>query len=168
MDRIVRVKDSLQQDYSYRCVAPTGRDFAAAFRPQLTPKTMLELGVFGGWYLNDCQDEFPDSWFKTAKLSKTGPDPTYNFFEVTASQPLLVWQQKGWIFDDDPRGWFQWYCRYYQGRRLPVEDNRQIKRWRAMSRHLAQLQKYCHPGDLTCRRRQRQALLHWAYDSRRI
>ena len=67
---------------------------------------------------------------------------------------------------DDPRGWFQWYCRYYQGRRMAREDERQIGRWKAMRRHLAQLRRGCEPGDRWCRPRQRQALLHWAYDSR--
>jgi hypothetical protein len=66
-----------------------------------------------------------------------------------------------------PRGWFQWYCRYYMGRRMPDEDGRQIKRWKAIRRHVRQLQLACEPGDLSCRRRQRQALLHWAYDSRK-
>jgi hypothetical protein len=129
---------------------------------------MLELGVFGGSYLNDCQNEFPKSWFTHARLSDAGPDSHCNFFEVAASQPLQVWQQKGWIYPEDPRGWFQWYCRYYMGRRLPDEDRRQIDRWKAITRHIAQLQKACAVGDLTCRRRQRQALLHWAYDSRQL
>lgn len=129
---------------------------------------MLKLGVFGGWYLNDCQGEFPNEWFSHARLSDHGPDADYNYFEVTASQPLKVWQEKGWIYPDDPRGWFQWYARYYMGRRLPEEDARQIKRWKAIRRHIAQVTKACHPGDMTCHRRQRQALLHWAYDSRKI
>jgi hypothetical protein len=78
-----------------------------------------------------------------------------------------VWRKKGWIYHEDPRGWFQWYCRYYTGRRC-LDDLRQIKRWRAVRRHLAQLKKNCARGDLACRRRQRQALLHWAYDSRKV
>jgi hypothetical protein len=129
---------------------------------------MLELGVFGGKYLSDCQKEYPKSWFINAKLSKHTKEPNLNFFKVSASQPLKVWQQKGWIFDQDPRGWFQWYCRYYMGRRIPPEDERQIKRWKAIKRHVAQIKKNCQPQDLTCRPRQRQALLHWAYDSRKI
>jgi hypothetical protein len=54
------------------------------------------------------------------------------------------------------------------GRRMPEEDRRQIARWQAMRRHIRQIQRNCEPGDLGCRRRQRQALLHWAYDSRQI
>jgi len=94
-------------------------------------------------------------------------DPALNFFGVNASQPLSVWRAKGWIHPDDPRGWFQWYCRYYMGRRHP-DDERQIGRWRAVRRHVAQLRQNCPPRALDCRPRQRQALLHWAYDSRRI
>jgi hypothetical protein len=154
--------------YQYVCVAPVGQEFAADFQPELTPPEMLALGIFSGVYMNDCRDEFPPEWFEGARLSDHGPDSACNFYEIHASQPLRVWQEKGWIYDDDPRGWFQWYCRYYMGRRLPEEDARQIKRWRAMRRHVAQVKKYCQPGDLVCRRKQRQALLHWAYDSRKI
>ena len=128
---------------------------------------MLELGVFGGQYMTDCADEFPADWFDDAKLCHERHDPKLNHFGVNASQPLSVWREKGWIHEDDPRGWFQWYCRYYMGRRCP-DDERQIKRWKAVKRHVAQIRKNCKRGDLQCRRRQRQALLHWAYDSRKI
>ncbi len=139
------------------------------FKPDLTPQQMLELGVFGGAYFTaEDQKEFPKAWFKKARLSDHGPDPDYNYFGVMASQPLKVWQQKGWINEADPRGWFQWYCRYYQGRRLSQEDDRQIRRWYAMRRHVAQIKQACHPGDATCHTKQRQALLHWAYDSRKL
>jgi hypothetical protein len=137
------------------------------FKPELTPKQMLELGVFGGKYMSDKPGEFPADWFTNAKLSSDKHDPKLNYFGVNASQPLSVWRDKGWIHPDDPRGWFQWYCRYFLGRRHP-DDERQIKRWKAMSRHVAQVKRYCSPGDLSCRPRQRQALLHWAYDSRKI
>jgi len=164
---LIKVKDPLQPGYSYELTAPTGKNFAPEFKPQLTPKEMLELGVFDGNYFDGYHDEYPKEWFEKARLSKPG-DQMINFFEVHASQPLSVWQDKGWIYKDDPRGWFQWYCRYYMGRRLPEEDQRQIKRWKAIRRHEGQIKKYCSPGDMTCRRRQRQALLHWAYDSRKI
>ena len=165
--RRVEVNDRMQQKYRYVCVAPVGRDFDPAFTPDLSPQEMLALGVFGGKYMTDCRDEFPAAWFANAKLSLEGKNPALNCFGVDASQPLSVWRRKGWIHPDDPRGWFQWYCRYYMGRRHP-DDARQIARWKQIARHVAQLKKNCAPGDIFCRRRQRQALLHWAYDSRKI
>ena len=165
----VTVNDLMQKGYSYERVAPAGEDFDAQFKPELTPKQMLELGVFGGKYMTDCRDEFPADWFANAKLSHDRHDPSLNYFGVNASQPLSVWLTKGWVNSKhDPRGWFQWYCRYYMGRRLPAEDERQIRRWKAMTRHLAQIRHNCRHGDATCRPRQRQALLHWAYDTRKV
>jgi hypothetical protein len=164
--KIVKVNDLMQQGYSYELVAPMGEDFELGFSPDLTPKEMLALGVFGGKYMTDCAREFPADWYAKAKLCHTHHDPTLNYFGVNASQPLSVWRAKGWIHRDDPRGWFQWYCRYYMGRRIPEEDAKQIKRWRMMRRHVAQVAKNCKPGEMECRRVQRQALLHWAYDSR--
>jgi hypothetical protein len=166
--RQVVVNDKMQRDYRYFLTEPEGRHFTSGFAPDLTPREMLALGVFGGKYMTDCRAEFPASWFAQAKLSPQRKDPSLNFFGVDASLPLSEWQRRGWIHPDDPRGWFQWYCRYYLGRRLPGEDDRQIGRWKAMSRHVAQVRKNCPVGDLSCRQRQRQALLHWAYDSRRI
>ena len=167
MKRKVVVHDRMQHGYIYYRTEPAGRNFAPAFRPELTPAQMLRLGVFGGQYMTDCRREFPESWFTRAKLSPGRHDPRLNYFGVRASQPLAVWRRNGWIHPQDPRGWFQWYCRYYLGRRTR-DDARQIRRWRAAARHAAQIRKHCEPRDLECRRRQRQALLHWAYDSRRI
>ena len=166
--RIIVVNDRMQKNYRYEITTPVGKNFSPGFRPQLTPKDMLQLGVFGGKYMTDCRDEFPDEWFKNAKLSPDKHDAKLNFFGVDASQPLSVWREKGWIYPDDPRGWFQWYCRYYMGRRLEEEDQRQIKRWKAMTRHIAQIKLNCKKGDLNCRKKQRQALLHWSYDSRKF
>jgi len=163
----VIVNDTMQKGYVYWRTKPMGRGFRPEFNPQLTPKQMLELGVFGGKYMNDCRDEFPASWFRRAKLSPERYRSTINYFGIAASQPLAEWRKKGWIYHEDPRGWFQWYCRYYSGRRC-ADDLRQIARWRSVRRHVAQLKKHCCKGDLNCRRRQRQALLHWAYDSRNI
>jgi hypothetical protein len=163
----VVVNDRLQQNYVYFRSEPIGRNFAAEFRPELTPKEMLRLGVFGGKYLTDCRGEFPASWFRGAKLSPRGYDSSLNHYGVKASQSLAEWRRQGWIRPQDPRGWFQWYCRYYMGRRTS-DDRRQIRRWRAIARHVAAIRKNCEPGDLDCRRRQRQAVLHWAYDSRNI
>ena len=166
--RAVTVNDKMQRGYRYTCTAPVGRGFDPEFRPELTPKQMLALGVFCGKYMTDCRHEFPASWFAAAKLSPRGRDCTLNYFSVDASQPLSEWRRKGWIHPDDPRGWFQWYCRYYMGRRMLEEDRRQIKRWKQMRRHIAQVRRHCEPGDPMCRPRQCQALLHWAYDSRKI
>jgi len=167
-EKWVVVNDRMQRNYRYRLTAPAGRDFDPGFKPELTPKEMLRLGIFGGKYMTDAMREFPHSWFRGAKLSLRGRNPALNYFGVAASQPLSIWRAKGWIHPDDPRGWFQWYCRYYRGRRLPGEDKRQIRRWKAMRRHVAQIVRNCEPGDLFCRRRQRQALLQWAYDSRKL
>jgi hypothetical protein len=168
--KFITVNDLMQKNYSYEITEPEGENFDSRFKPALTPKEMLTLGVFGGVYMRDCKKEFPKEWFSEAKFQKEGvsvSDPTINFFGVNASQPLSVWRKKGWIFKDDPRGWFQWYCRYYLGRRS-VDDERQIKRWKAISRHAYQIQYNCRPGDIHCRPVQRQALLHWAYDSRKM
>jgi hypothetical protein len=165
--RSVTVNDRMQQAYVYYLTEPIGRNFHPDFHPELTPQQMLALGVFGGKYLTDCRREFPAAWFRQAKMARGHRDPKLNFFGVNASQPLRVWKRKGWIYHEDPRGWFQWYCRYYLGRRC-ADDERQIKRWRAFGRHLAQVRNNCPPRALDCRKRQRQALLHWAYDSRKI
>jgi len=166
--RTITTHDPLQPRYSYVCEEPVGKNFDSDFRPELTPKEMLELGVFGGEYFEGEIDEYPKAWFTHAKISTKGKrNAKLNYFGVNASQPRKEWEKKGWIYVDDPRGWFQWYCRYYLGRRLPKEDARQIDRWKKIVRHLAQIRYNCRPGDITCRPRQKQALLHWAYDTRR-
>jgi hypothetical protein len=161
------VNDKMQTNYVYSLTQSVGKNFATEFNPDLTPKQMLELGIFGGVYMRDCTQEFPEDWFDNAKFALNKRDKSLNYFGINASQPLAVWRMKGWIHEDDPRGWFQWYCRYFMGRRHP-DDIRQIKRWKAITRHIAQLKKNCEVGNELCRPRQRQAVLHWAYDSRII
>lgn len=166
---LVKVNDRMQSGYEYLITESPGCDFDPDFCPQLTPAEMLALGVFGGIYMRDCGAEFPTEWFTNARFATgTARDPSLNYFRVDASLPLSHWRDKGWLSPEDPRGWFQWYCRYYMGRRLPGEDRRQIQRWRAIRRHAGAIRKNCEPGDCSCRRKQRQALLHWAYDSRLI
>jgi len=164
------VNDKMQKNYTYYLSEQVGKNFDSEFNPELTPKEMLEMGVFGGIYMRDCSGEFPKSWFLKAKFAKgSKTDKELNYFKVSASQPLGVWRKNGWINEEhDPRGWFQWYCRYYMGRRINEYDKWQIKRWRQIKRHIAQIKKYCKKGDFSCRPRQRQAVLHWAYDSRKI
>lgn len=162
----VTVNDTYQKNYTYTLVEKPGQNFAPDFQPDLTPKEMLAIGVFGGLYFGDKPKEFPEDWFVHAKLSPDGKrHKELNYFGVNASQPLSVWRAKGWIHKDDPKGWLQWYCRYYLGRRHK-DDNRQIKRWKNYRRHLAQVANNCAPGDERCRPKQRQSLLHWAYDTR--
>jgi len=165
--KTVRVNDKMQRGYSYKLTESPGKNFHTGFKPELSPKQMLAIGVFGGKYMTDTKKEFPADWFKKAKLSPAKKDCSLNLFKKCASQPLSVWREKGWMHKDDPRGWFQWYCRYYMGRRHE-DDERQIKRWRAFRRHASQVKKNCRGGDMACRPKQRQALLHWAYDSRKM
>lgn len=158
----------MQKNYSYEITELIGKNFDVRFKPDLTPKEMLEMGVFGGLYMRDCIKEFPKDWFINAKFlpkDEKKADKNLNFFGVIASQSLNEWKIKGWINEQDPRGWFQWYCRYYLGRRS-LDDERQIKRWVAIKRHTAQINQNCRTGDVFCRPRQRQAVLHWAYDAR--
>lgn len=168
MKRIV-VNEGYQTGYTYTLTEPVGKKHRDDFNPQLTPAQMLKLGVFGGNYFTYRPNEFPKEWFEGVEFSKSGTsDKELNLFHVNASQSLEEWQKKGWIYFEDPLGWFLWYCRYYQGRRIAEEDLRQIKRWKNMRRHITQLSNSCSKGDMTCRPRQRQALLHWAYDPRHL
>lgn len=162
----IKVSDKMQKGYSYELSARYGKDFQEDFKPDLSPQKMLELGVFEGKYMTDCKREFPEEWFKRAKLSPEKPDIDKNYFKIKSRQSLQEWRRKGWIKKGDPdvRGWFQWYCRYYIGRRDPKLDDRQIKRWKSFSRHAGQVRKNCRKGDEECRPKQRQALLQWAYD----
>jgi len=138
-------------------------NFYKLFKPQLTPQKMLEMGVFGGSYFGEKIKEYPKSWFKNAKLSKSF-DVQKNRFKVKAGLSRKEWLDKGWIFKEDPLGWFQWYCRFSKGRRIPYIDEIQIKRWKAFKRHVTAIKKNCEPADIHCRRRQRQAILQWAYN----
>ncbi len=138
-------------------------DFYKIFEPQLTPKQMLELGVFGGSYFGNKIDEFPKSWFKNAKISKNF-DINLNRFKVKSGLSRDHWMKKGWIYKEDPLGWFQWYCRFSMGRRIPHVDKVQIKRWKNFIRHVKAIKKNCEKKDLSCRRKQRQAILQWAYN----
>jgi len=167
MNKKILVNDIMQKKYTYYLTEPIGKNFNKEFKPELTPKQMLKMGVFGGKYMTDCKNEFPKDWFKNAKLCHKKHDPNLNYFKINASKTLKYWMEKMWIHPDDPRGWFQWYCRYYLGRRHE-DDKRQIKRWKAMKRHIAQIKINCPKRLIECRKKQRQALLHWAYDSEKL
>lgn len=180
--RVVTVHDPMQHHLSnhtnqqkythYTLSSPVG-DFSewdqlVGRHPNLSPKEMLQKGVFEGRYLNNQQHEFPQSWFKYAKLSSI-PNPELNYFGIRSRQPLRVWKEKNWLLYPDPRGWFQWYCRYYVGRRLPEIDKIQIRRWASfVARHEAQVRRHCGSSSSSplkegCRLRQRQGLLQWGW-----
>ena len=170
--KFITVNDKMQKKYSYMLSEPYGKHFHEDFTPQLTPTQIVSLGAFEGKYLNDCVNEFPKSWYTSAlrknKLSPDKADPNVNFFNIKSRLSLQEWKKRKWIpiahGDPDVRGWFQWYCRYYIGRRIPIIDDIQIKRWKSFARHVGQIKKNCKRGDITCRPKQRQALLQWAYD----
>jgi len=180
---------ALSRSYSYVLdVEPGTLDPGTGFEPELTPAEMLALGVFEGKYLNDCVSEFPAEWFlgalTTGRLSPDGPDAERcNCFGVRSRQPLSIWKENGWApshsppttnhyrgalshigSNPDERGWFQWYCRYWMGRRLPEIDRIQIARWRSFRRHAGSVRAGCRAGDLSCYPRERQALLQWDYN----
>ncbi|KAI5148499.1 hypothetical protein ENBRE01_0360 [Enteropsectra breve] len=166
----ITVNDKMQTNYKYETTKEIGdwADEYPDFKPAFTPIQMLNLGVFEGKYMNDCVSEFGEfGFFDEAKTSDI-PDERLNFFKIKSRMSLGHWKRKGWIYKDDPRGWFQWYCRFYIGRRIPDEDDRQIKRWKAFKRHMGQVVKNCKckiPHKEYCRPRQRQGLLQWSYDS---
>ena len=157
---------TIRQIYSYVLTESPGKNFDPEFKPELTPKQMLKMGVFEGKYITDARSEFPKDWYTKARMVQPGspPDPSLNYFKIKSRQSLHEWRRKHWIIEPDERGWFQWYCRYWLGRRIPDVDTIQIKRWKAFRRHKGQIEKNCTKGDLTCRPKQRQALLQWAYD----
>ena len=180
----IHVWNRMEKDYSYVLAENPGSAFGEGFEPYLTPGEILALGAFGGKYLNDCLLEFPAEWFWRAglagKLCPGGQDISVNYFKIDSRLPLSEWRKAGWVpgpggkvltgkravlstaeTNPDERGWFQWYCRYWMGRRIPELDAVQIQRWKNFRRHYGAVQKAC--GGLDCRPRQRQALLHWAW-----
>lgn len=169
--KTIHVHDKMQPDYTYTLSKPYGNmDDHPEFKPFFTPQEMLSLGIFEGKYINDAIHEFPKEWYDSAisngSLSLNGePNINCNYFKIKSRQSLAEWRKKQWIIDPDVRGWFQWYCRFFLGRRIPIVDEKQIARWKAFNRHRGSLQKHCQPhNNLSCRPKQRQALLQWSHN----
>lgn len=181
--REIKVNDKMQR-YAYTLTYNAGTNIKNGgldkegniirydnFKPFYTPHAMLTMGVFEGKYLNDCEDEFPKEWFIAArrrnKLCPKKADVSVNYFKIKSRLSLQEWRKRGWIpcceDDKDVRGWFQWYCRYWIGRRIPKVDSIQIKRWASFKRHFAQVKKHA-KGNLNKRKKQRQALLQWSWN----
>merc|ERR1711997_93735 len=115
------------------------------FRPNMTPKEVLQAGSFGGTYFrpikssvtglkyNKMWDELPQNWLEGLNIkrmvSSTNYDDKVNTYKAKCGGSLEMWETSGWIDKIDPYGWFMWYCRFYLGRRSK-DDDRQIGRWK--------------------------------------
>ena len=152
-------------------------DILEEFKPMLTPKEMLHKGIFGGTYFAELIDHnnFPSDWFE-------GLDESYycssnylshiNLFKIRSGQTQKEWEEKGWIHEDDPRGWFEWYCKFFLGRRHE-DDQRQINRWKAFCGQNGRWKntiytKLYREGcpiseSFNVSPRIQQSLLHWSY-----
>lgn len=163
--RVIKVNNKMQKG-QYKLTEDPGKNFDSKFKPRYTPKQMLRMGVFEGKYCNDQVYEFPREWYYLKKMSPEKADPSLNYFKIKSRQSLGEWRRKKWIpchpKDMDSRGWFEWYMRYWLGRRIPEVDAIQIKRWRAFARHYAQVKK--NTVSIKERPKQRQALLQWSWD----
>jgi len=160
------------------------------FKPNKSPKQVFKEGAFGGTYFrpiyssvtgknytaNNATKEYPSSWFTGIDKDKMVTSSTYskkiNKYGVKCGSSLEAWEESNWIVKQDPYGWFQWYCRYYMGRRSE-DDERQIKRWLALTgpngrfkRRLMNeiIKKKKRYNDVSVSPVIRQVLLHWGYE----
>jgi len=161
----------------------------AHFQPNLTPKEMIQAGTFGGCYFNPrggkkgflkrpilvASKEFPEEWFENMSkgLYENRVYKSYrNLYQVKAGQDQHYWEEHGWINEQDPRGWFQWYCRFYLGRRT-ADDARQISRWTGVGGEKGRWKNNLLNKIVSSNRRfddasispvVRQTMLHWAIE----
>ncbi|MBF92525.1 MAG: hypothetical protein CMB78_01975 [Euryarchaeota archaeon] len=155
------------------------------FRPNMTPREVFSEGSFGGSYwrpifssiisenLNGQHLEFKDWWIGLDEklICNEEYDKKLNKYSVSSGTSLEMWESKGWIREQDPYGWIQWYCRFFSGRRSE-DDYRQIRRWNSFAgpkgRFRIQLINRIIGADATFDDERvspviRQSLQHWAY-----
>ena len=160
------------------------------FKPNVVPKDVFKKGAFGGTYFRPIYSsitdknytgksvisEYPKSWFTGLNIDNVVISETYdkkvNKYGVKCGSSLESWEKSGWIVKEDPYGWFQWYCRFYRGRRM-YDDERQIDRWaklagpngrfrrRLMNEIIKKNKKYDDPSVSPVIR---QVLLLWGYE----
>ncbi|GAA99042.1 uncharacterized protein L969DRAFT_606417 [Mixia osmundae IAM 14324] len=162
------------------------------FHPNLSPEEVLRRGAFGGSYFrpieskklgkefHDDWSDLPRSWFEGLEHQKYLTNPEYDVevccFKSKVGQTYEAWEDQGWIkYEHDVRGWFQWYCRFFLGRRCE-DDERQMSRWKGIASKSGRfrntlLNKYVNQGynDIDPEHEPispgiRQTLLHWAFD----
>lgn len=160
------------------------------FLPNKTPKEILQAGAFGGTYFrpikssvepnvefgDEVWQEFPQDWFEGLNISTQVTSAVYrpeiNKYGVKCGASLQEWETSGWIRPQDPYGWFQWYCRFFQGRRTE-DDSRQVSRWLACAgpkgrwkNRLCKLvfQADTNVDDVSISPVIRQTLLHWGFE----
>ena len=152
------------------------------FGTNLTPIEVIKKGSFGGTFFRDIYSGvshkfYRNSWkeFKELKnidcnyYSSDYHDASLDKYGVKCGTSLRFCENKGWINKIDPYEWFQWYFRYYLGRRSE-DDKRQIKRWKEIVNRLKGIlvkmikdadSKF---DDYSISPKIRQILLHWGYE----
>lgn len=139
------------------------------FKPHLNPREMLEMGVFGGSYFENANDEDLLGLGSATRLAHENRNPydkRKNYYEVRAGEDYTAWMRNGWIFPEDPLGWFHWYCRYSAGRRHE-RDAHQMRRWVNYKRwaRVARTQALTN-GDASAV--VKQGLLQWGYSPMKV
>jgi hypothetical protein len=150
------------------------------FKPDYTPCEMFREGIFGGNYFKPeipkrwsthVPDEFIDE-FKEYEIDNLLRNSNFiiqiSKWRVDCGSTYEDWNDNGWIHDQDPYGWVNWYINFYYGRRSD-DDSWQLNRWGSFKgRHSATLKKTGDPKDITHGFKTRQNMLHWAIDSMKI
>jgi len=141
------------------------------FTPDYTPKQVMDMGAFidqGGYWRpiysrvlgKEVKNDYKNYDWGSVSLDKLihKPDPLLNKYKVKAGSDLITWEDHGWIHPQDPRGWFEWFSKFSQGRRTE-DDARQIRRWIAFKKRF----RNKIDSDVV-----KQNLLQWGIDYKRL